>query len=85
MLEAICSIQGFGPDWLAFVAGDVVQVLDRHASGWWKVQRISDDALGVGPSNYFVSTLCFNLQDIVRWLKFCRPRLIHIQYQLSEK
>jgi hypothetical protein len=84
-LEAMCSVQGFGPDWLVFVAGDVVQLLDQHASGWWKVRRISDDAIGVGPSNYFVSTLCFNVQDMVRWLKSCRPSIIHIQHRLSQR
>ena len=61
ILVAECSIQGFGPDWLTFVEGDLVKVIDRYASGWLKVQRISDDAIGVGPSNYFVSApdLCW--------------------------
>jgi len=56
MLVALWPFQAFQPDQLTFNTGDVVEVLDRNADGpgWWKVQRISDDEVGIVPNNYFV-------------------------------
>jgi hypothetical protein len=59
MLVALYSFHAFEPSQLTFDVGDVVKVLDRNADGpeWWKVQRVGDNAVGIVPSNYFVSTM----------------------------
>ena len=54
-LVALYDYQGAVPTDLSFKAGDVVKVLFRQPDGWWTVKRIRDDAVGVVPSNFFVS------------------------------
>jgi hypothetical protein len=57
MLVALYDFQGLEQDELSFKAGDVVKVLQPHSAGQWRVRRISDDAIGVVSSSYFVSAL----------------------------
>lgn len=61
MLVASYSFEAFEANQLSVNIRDVVTVLDRNANGpeWWKVQRTRDDAIGIVPSNYFVSTIPF--------------------------
>jgi SH3 domain len=75
MLVALYPFQAFEAHQLTFNVGDVVTVLDRNADGpeWWKVQRISDDEVGVVPSNYFVSTSYILRLDYVVHLQCAGP------------
>ena len=59
MLEALYDFQGVQQDDLPFKVGDVVTLLRPHSAGRWKVQRVSDGAIGAVPSGpgYFVSNL----------------------------
>ena len=58
-MVASYAFQAFETNQLTFNIGDVVNILDRNAKGpeWWKVQRISDNAIGIVPNDYFVSTV----------------------------
>jgi len=58
ILIALYDFQGVEDDDLSFKIGDVVRLLHPHSVGRWKVRRISDDAIGVVPSSYFVSNWC---------------------------
>jgi uncharacterized protein YdaL len=56
-MEALYDFKAAEATDLSFIAGDTVKVLHRNQDGWWKVQRISDNAVGVVPTNFFVSKL----------------------------
>lgn len=64
-LEALYDFQSFDPGDLSCSAGDVVNVLRRNSNGWWNVRRINDDAIGVVPTNYFVSTRNQNVRHLL--------------------
>ena len=77
MLVALYSFQALEPNQLTFAIGDVVKVLDQNADGpeWWKVQRVGDNAVGIVPNNYFVSTMHFPMVVFaVSHLRLHRPR-----------